>query len=49
MRRWMILAAPLAGSTSAPHWAPNSNILYSIDYARGLDVLEWMGPEREIL
>ena len=32
------------GSTSAPHWAPNSNVLYSIDYERGIDVLKWTGP-----
>lgn len=35
---------PLGGSTSAAHWAPNSNIVYSVDYLRGLDVLEWTGP-----
>jgi len=34
---------PLGGSTSAPHWAPNSNILYAIDYERGIDVLRYKG------
>lgn len=34
---------PLGGSTSAPHWAPNSDILYAIDYERGIDVLRWKG------
>ena len=34
---------PVGGSTSAPHWAPNSNVVYAIDYARGVDVLKWNG------
>ncbi len=34
---------PLGGSTSAPHWAPNSDILYAIDYERGIDVLRYKG------
>jgi len=34
---------PLGGSTSAPHWAPNSNVLYAIDYERGIDVLRYKG------
>src|SRR4051812_37013964 len=34
---------PLGGATSAPHWAPNSDIVYAVDYERGLDVLKWSG------
>ena len=34
----------LGGAASAMHWAPNSNVVYSIDYQRGIDVLEWTGP-----
>jgi hypothetical protein len=34
---------PLGGSASAPHWAPGSDIVYSIDYERGIDVLRWKG------
>jgi hypothetical protein len=34
---------PLGGSTSAPHWAPNSDIVYAIDYERGIDVLRYKG------
>jgi len=32
------------GSTSAPHWAPDGKTLYSIDYERGIDILQWTGP-----
>jgi hypothetical protein len=35
---------PLGGSTSAPHWAPGSDIVYAVDYERGLDVLKYTGP-----
>src|SRR3954464_4981351 len=34
---------PLGGATSAPHWAPNSDVVYAVDYERGLDVLKWTG------
>lgn len=34
---------PLGGSTSAPHWHPNGQIVYNIDYTRGIDVLRWKG------
>lgn len=35
---------PLGGSASAPHWAStDSDILYSIDYERGIDVLRYRG------
>ena len=32
------------GSTSAPHWAPDGKTVYSIDYERGVDILQWTGP-----
>jgi hypothetical protein len=36
---------PLGGATSAPHWAPGgSDIVYAVDYERGLDVLKYTGP-----
>jgi hypothetical protein len=36
---------PLGGSTSAPHWAPGgSDVVYAVDYERGLDVLKYSGP-----
>ncbi len=35
---------PLGGSASAPHWAStDSDVIYSIDYERGIDVLRWRG------
>jgi hypothetical protein len=35
---------PLGGSTSAPHWAPGgSDVVYAVDYTRGLDVLKYTG------
>lgn len=34
---------PLGGSTSAPHWAPGSDIVYAVDYERGIDVLRYKG------
>jgi hypothetical protein len=35
---------PLGGSTSAPHWAPGgSDVVYAVDYERGLDVLKYSG------
>ena len=35
---------PINGSTSAPHWNPyDPNIVYLIDYERGIDVLRWKG------
>jgi hypothetical protein len=36
---------PLAGSTSAPHWNPNGKVIYALDYARGIDVLRYSGPD----
>ncbi|HEX8105004.1 MAG TPA: hypothetical protein VF533_20450 [Solirubrobacteraceae bacterium] len=34
---------PLGGSTSAPHWVPGTDIVYAIDYERGIDVLRYKG------
>jgi hypothetical protein len=34
---------PLGGSTSAPHWAPSGDVVYAVDYERGLDVLKYTG------
>jgi hypothetical protein len=42
---------PLGFETSSPKWAPSGDIVYSIDYARGIDVLRWNGehyvPDRK--
>src|SRR4051794_37783075 len=36
---------PLGGATSPPHWAPGgSDVVYAVDYERGLDVLKYTGP-----
>jgi len=35
---------PLGGSTSAPHFHPDGQHIYAIDYARGIDVLKYTGP-----
>jgi hypothetical protein len=42
--RQLGFALPIAGSTSAPHWAPDGRTVYNIDYTRGLDVLRYEGP-----
>jgi hypothetical protein len=35
---------PIAGSTSAPHWNPyDPNVVYLIDYERGVDIVRWKG------
>ena len=36
---------PLGGSSSSPKWAPspNGDIVYSIDYDRGIDIIRWRG------
>ena len=34
---------PLGFETSSPKWVPGTNIVYSIDYARGIDILKWNG------
>ncbi len=38
---WFI---PFAGSTSAAYW-PNKEIIYAVDYTRGLDILRYTGKE----
>jgi hypothetical protein len=34
---------PIGGSASAPHWHPNGKVFYTIDYARGFDVVRYTG------
>jgi hypothetical protein len=34
---------PLGGSSSSPKWAPSGDVVYSIDYDRGLDIIRWKG------
>jgi len=34
---------PLGFETSSPKWVPGTDIVYSIDYARGIDILRWNG------
>jgi hypothetical protein len=34
---------PLGFETSSPKWVPGTNIVYSIDYMRGIDILKWHG------
>ena len=33
----------LGSSSSSPKWAGKDDVLYSIDYARGIDILRWKG------
>jgi hypothetical protein len=33
----------LGSSSSSPKWAGKDNVLYSIDYLRGIDILRWNG------
>jgi hypothetical protein len=33
----------LASSSSSPKWAGKDDVLYSIDYQRGIDILRWKG------
>jgi hypothetical protein len=35
--------APLGGSSSSPKWAPSGDVVYSLDYDRGIDVMRWKG------
>ena len=35
---------PIGGSTSSPLWSPDGRVIYSVDYARGVDVLKYTGP-----
>jgi hypothetical protein len=34
---------PLGFETSSAKWVPGTDIVYSIDYARGIDILRWKG------
>lgn len=34
---------PLGFETSSPKWVPGTDIVYSIDYLRGIDILRWTG------
>jgi hypothetical protein len=33
----------LGSSSSSPRWAGRGDVLYSIDYQRGIDILRWKG------
>jgi hypothetical protein len=33
----------LGSSSSSPKWAGKDDVLYSIDYQRGIDILRWTG------
>jgi hypothetical protein len=33
----------LGSSSSSPKWAGKDDVLYSVDYQRGLDILRWKG------
>lgn len=35
--------APLGGSSSSPKWAPSGDVVYSLDYDRGIDIMRWNG------
>jgi hypothetical protein len=37
-------ALPIAGATSAPHWAPGGKVFYTLDYQRGMDIWSYDGP-----
>jgi hypothetical protein len=34
---------PLAGSSSSPKWASSGDVVYSLDYDRGIDIIRWRG------
>jgi hypothetical protein len=34
---------PLGGSSSSPKWAPSGDVVYSLDYDRGIDIIRWKG------
>jgi hypothetical protein len=36
--------APLGGSSSSSKWAPSGDVVYSLDYDRGIDIIRWRGP-----
>ncbi len=33
----------LGGSSSSPKWAPSGDVVYSLDYDRGIDIIRWKG------
>jgi hypothetical protein len=35
--------APLGGSSSSPKWAGRGDVVYSLDYDRGIDIVRWRG------
>jgi hypothetical protein len=35
--------APLGGSSSSPKWATTGDVVYSLDYDRGIDIIRWKG------
>src|SRR5215217_6652030 len=35
--------APLGGSSSSPKWAGKGDVVYSLDYDRGIDIIRWRG------
>ena len=35
--------APLGGSSSSPKWAASGDVVYSLDYDRGIDIIRWRG------
>jgi hypothetical protein len=35
--------APLGGSSSSSKWAPSGDVVYSLDYDRGIDIIRWRG------
>jgi hypothetical protein len=35
--------APLGGSSSSPKWAGRGDVVYSLDYDRGIDIIRWRG------
>jgi hypothetical protein len=35
--------AALGGSSSSPKWAPTGDVVYSLDYDRGIDIIRWKG------
>lgn len=36
--------AALGSASSSPKWAPTGDVVYSIDYDRGIDIIRWKGP-----
>jgi hypothetical protein len=39
-------SVPTAGSASAAYWI-NRNIVYAVDYTRGIDILRYTGPDTD--